>query len=396
MNNSEGQLDVSYTGRVPADLLTRLRAELLQTDESDRYRLFAALLADLAETRDARGNGRESAGEQAAGLAKRLQAATEEAALLRDEIATLKADLALSSRQLADEQARNQEFRKTVETNRQRAEEAKKKLADLEAELVARNAALHKAETAAERFQLQSQRAELASKDMSRIDALENEKRAMGAKIAELEKTVDQLRADKDREIDGLRSNLAVTSTQTDRGADEMLAALWDRLARTKPALVEGHVKPNRQAAERLFDAFIELAYFANSFENQMRPFLDRYTKQNEVVARPWKVYRSYEDVLETISKTIVVTGGKPVGVLKMRLRELNKWTIGALMGGDVAVESVGSELKAQLQGPEGMGGNMNLTVRDFIRNDGDERFRDHMLVVRSNKLSEVFKLTTS
>ncbi|MBK8269738.1 MAG: hypothetical protein IPK83_16160 [Planctomycetes bacterium] len=229
---------------------------------------------------------------------------------------------------------------------------------------------------------------------MSRVDGLEAEKRNLNARIVELEKSVDQVRADKDREIADLRANLATTSTQTDRGADEVLALLWDRLARTKPALVEGHVKPNRQAAERLFDAFIELAYFANSFENQMRPFLDRYTKQNELVARPWKVYRSYEDVLETIAKTIAVTGGKPVGVLKMRLRELNKWTIGALMGGDAAVESVGAELKGQLQGPGGMGGNMNLTVRDYLRNDGDEMFRDHMLVVRSNKLSEVFKLT--
>src|SRR5690606_18694900 len=122
--------------------------------------------------------------------------------------------------------------------------------------------------------------------------------------------------------------------------ADDMLAALWERLARTKPALVDVAARPNRQAAERLFDAFIELAMLANAFENQMRPFLDRYTRHNETVARPWKVYRSYEDVIETIIKTIAVQGGKPVGVLKMRLRDLNKWTMGALMGADVVVES--------------------------------------------------------
>lgn len=394
VSDVESNFEHSYSGRVSPDLLVRLQSELLQTDEADRYRLFSSILATLADKRAGQGNGREAA-DAGTGLGKKLQLATEEIALLKDEIATLKADLGLASKQLAEEQNRNQEFRKTIEGHRLRLEESRKKEAELEAELVAKNSALHKAETESERFQLQAQRMELATQDMSRIDALEAEKRSQLARITDLERTIEQLRADKDREIDNLKGNLAITSTQTDRGADEMLAALWDRLGRAKPPLAEGHVKPTRQAAEKLFDALIELAYFSNAFENQMRPFLDRYTRQNELVAKPWKVYRSYEDVFETIVKTLAVAGGKPVGVLKMRLRELNKWTIGALMGGDAVVESVGAELKGFLQGPAGMSGNPNLTVKDFLRNDGDEMFRDHMLKFRSEKLSEVFKLTS-
>ena len=396
MSVNPGPTETSSTGKVPRDLLSRLRTEMLDIGESERYRLLAVLLGDLADHHQTSGNGRDSGlSEQLAAATKRVQSVTEEAASLRDEIATLKADLAVAAKQLGEEQARNQEFRKTIDSQRQRLEEARKKEAELEAEVVAKNAALHKAETSAENFQLQAQRLEVATQDTSRITKLENEKRALATSYTELETALETLRADKDREIAELKNRLVSANTQVGAGADELLHLLWERLARTKPALVDVTAKPNRQAAERLFDAFIELAYFANGFESQMRPFLDRYTRHNELVARPWKVYRSYEDILETITKTIAVAGGKPVGVLKIRLRDLNKWTMGALMGGDVAVESVGSELESQLRGPACMGANPNMTIKDFIRNDGHERFRDHMLEVRSHKLSEVYKLTT-
>lgn len=386
--------DGGSSGQVSPELMNRLRSELLDIGESDRYRVFSSLLSELAEHQKSRGNGREAL-EQLAASNKKLQAAGEEAAGLRHEISTLKADVEHHSKQLASESARNEEFRKTIESQRQKLEDSRRKIADMEAEIVAKNSALHKAETAAEQFQLKAQRAEAATQDMTRIDNLEAERRRLMGQLEELQKANDQLRADKDAQIESLKGKVVSTQSQAGAGADELLASLWERLARAKPALADATIQPNRQAAERLFDAFIELAYFANGFENQMRPFMDRYTRHNELVSRPWKVYRGYEDVLETIVKTIAVQGGKPVGVLKMRLRDLNKWTMGALMGADVAVESIGSELEEQLRGPAGTGANPNLTIRDYLRNDGHERFRDHMLEVRSHKLSEVYKLTS-
>jgi len=393
VNKLEVRPDSDYSGKVAPELLEQLRSQLLATDEADRYRLFAALLAGLADQQQSRNNGRDAA-EQAVAVQRRLQVATEEVALLKDEIATLKADLAHGAKQLADEQVRNQEFRKTIDSHRQRLEDSRKKEAELEAELVAKNTALHRVETDAERYQLQAQRASAASQDLTRVDALESEKRSLTAKVAELETQFANLRGDKDREIETWKEKLVSTKTQVDSGAEDLLNTVWVRLARAKPPLAEGGVKPNRQALERLFDSFVELAYFANNFENQMRPFLDRYTRHNEVVAGPWKAYRGREDVLESIVKTVAVVGGKHVGVLKMRLRELNKWTMGAITGGDVVVESIPSELEKQLRGPACMGANPAMTIRDFLRNDGHERFRDHMLEVRSHSIAEVHKIT--
>src|SRR5262245_9640521 len=176
-----GKMGVARAGSASSAALSALeplRARLLEVDPAERYRLLAALLVDLADSEQAAGNGRRGEiAEQVGTLSKRITTLGEEKASLEDQLATLRADLAHKGKQLEAEQERNSNIQKISEDQRVRLDAAKKKVSEMEAELVARNTALHKAEVSAERLQLQAQRAEIAAGDTSRSDALEEERR---------------------------------------------------------------------------------------------------------------------------------------------------------------------------------------------------------------------------
>lgn len=116
--------------------------------------------------------------------------------------------------------------------------------------------------------------------------------------------------------------------------ADQMLAGLWDRLARASPPLGERRVPPNAQDAERLVDASIELVRFADELDKFMRPFLSKYTQHHGTVKAPWEGYAMRDDIHTTAFQT-VAPNGRPVALLKMRLRVLQQWVEALMIGLD-------------------------------------------------------------
>ncbi len=202
---------------------------------------------------------------------------------------------------------------------------------------------------------------------------------------------MERLRTDKDARIEQLEEQLRHSQSGAGASADALLAALWRRLASAKPALADGHVQPTVQAAERLVDALIELVRFADDFDKGMRVFVGNYTKHHPSVKVPWDVYAKRDDVYKTAQQTVAPQGGKPVGLLKMRLRFLYSWTQASMIGCDSAIESIASELYTHLMGPVGAGSDPNRKIKDYLRGDGHELFVQHIRELRGQKLAEFF-----
>jgi len=366
-----------------------LRAALASLGESDRYGVLATVLSDLAThsrgAGDARGSGQMDA------LNKKVQALANEKAEVEDTLRSCRADLDVIKKQLEAEQARASERQQIIDDQRTRLQKAERELKTVEAEVVARNNELHRTEGQIEDLQLQLQRASLAAEDHSKVDNLEESRRELMLKSQEIEARLDKLRAEKDAEIEAIKSDRQKAESVSAESADKLLLTLWQRMATTKPPLSEGHIQPNKQAAERLVDAFIEIVRFVDDFEKSIRVFLGRYTKHHPSVRVPWDAYAKGDDLLQFVRRTVAAEGGRPVGPLKMRLRLLYSWTQAGMVGCDSAIESIGSELQSQLMGPIGAGSDPNKKIRDYIRDDGHLLFAQHISELRSLRLAETF-----
>lgn len=371
-------------------LLEPVRAAFTNMPEADRYRLLASLLLELADLSPAGKNGGSSA-EQLAALTKRIQALGEEKATLSDTLATTRADLAHRTKQLEAERARGEELQPIVEDQRSRLESLKRQHEDLEAQVVAKNAELHRLEVVKEGLELKLQRAESSAGGEEQVEALEEKHRRRSAELAEARAELEQLRGDKDAEIERLKEEIAKARSGAAEGGDVVLAKLWERLAKAKPPLAPGHLQPNAQAGERLVDAFVELVRFVDDLDKSMRVFLGKYTRHHPSVKVPWDVYAKRDDIHNTAQQTVAPQGGKPVGLLKMRLRVLYSWTQAAMIGCDSAIESIASELQAQLMGPDGAGSDPNRKIKEYLRDDGHELFLQHIRELRSQKLAETY-----
>lgn len=385
-----GDQDISVEAQASA-LLEPLRTALTGFDESQRYRLLATLLNGLADGSASRQAGRVPPDQQAEGLGKRIVTLESDLANCEDLLRVARADLSHREKQLELEQVRVKEFQKIADDQRARSDALKKQVADLEAQLVARNNDLHQAESLAETLQLKLQRAELAAGDMSALDSRDEANRKLAAQLDATRAEMAQLRADKDAEIERLKTQVSETAAQGAGGADAMLRSLWERLAKPKPPLAEGHLTPTVQSAERLVDAFIELARFVHDFDQSMRPFLSEYTKHHPSVKVPWSVYAERDDFYEIIQQTVSPKTGKHVGAIRMKLKLCRAWAFAAMVGGDSAVRSIASELGNHLRGEHGIAADPNFKIRDYLKNDGPELFQDHMLKLRSEKLAEVY-----
>jgi hypothetical protein len=104
----------------------------------------------------------------------------------------------------------------------------------------------------------------------------------------------------------------------------------------------------------------------------------------------PWEVYAKSDDLHKTAFQT-VAPKGRPVALLKMRLRVLQQWIEAAMIGCDSAIESIASELQTHLMGPAGTGSDPGRKIKDFIRDDGHYVFLEHMKELRSLKLAETY-----
>ncbi len=372
-----------------SELWRPIQATLAELGEPERYRLLAGLLTQLAEqSADGTRRASDKAGDA---LSKRIQKLEQERAALEDEARVIRADAAHREKQLEAEQARAGELQKVHDTQRARLEAVQKELGDLEAQLVARNNDLHKAESEKEQLLLKLQRTEQAAGDRSGLESRDEANRKLQEEAARLEGERDQLRKDKDDEIASLKAELQQVGAGRGAGTDEMLLKLWERLATTKPPLGEGGIQPNVQAAERLVDAFIEMARYVHEFDQSIRPFLTEYTRHNPSVKVPWGVYADREDFQEIIRQTLAIKGGKHVGGLRMKLRLCRAWAFSAMVASDGVIKSIASELQEHLRGEQGMGADRNLKIVDYLRNDGPDLFMDHMLKLRSEKLAEVY-----
>lgn len=375
-----------------AEALAPLLARFGDADEAQRYRLLSSLLAECADRSAAGSNGRSAeTAEQVESLNKRIVRLGEEQALLNDALATTRADLAQKGKLLEAEQARSAELQRVADDQRARLAMIQLERGGLEQQVTERNAALHRAEVETDQLRLKLQRAELSAGDTSRVESLESEKLKLAAQAQEIATAMERLRQDKDAEIEALKGELGGARTQTSTGADALLTALWQRLATAQPPLAPGTAVPNDKAAERLFDALIELTRFAHEFDQSMRIFLARYTKHNPAIKTPWEAYAKFDDVLKTVQQTIAVAGGRPVGVLKMRLSALKKWTVAAMIGCDSVLESAGSQLEQQLRGPLGLGSDPNALIRNYLKQDGHQLFADAVREMRSEKIAEAY-----
>lgn len=379
-------------GMAHGALLNSLRTALAGADDAARRQLLGDLFTEIADSYRGgvkRSNGSE---EQLSNLARKSQDLEKRLADLQDNLRTVQADLTRREKQLEAEQSRGEELQAVTAGQRARLETMEAQAAQLESQLVERNNELHRAEAERESLQVKLQRAELTSNDTGQRDGLEEEKRQLRAELADLQARMEQLRQDKDREIEQLKADRAGLQQQTSQGADAMLASMWGRLAATKPCWVpDPGVNPTPQAAERLIDAFIELANFAQRIDQDMRPNLDGFTQSNEEIRKLWNVYKQQCDVAQAIRQTVAASGGKHVGGLKMALRVCRNWMFAALVSSDSSIEWIAEELRTHLLGPAGAGPNPKATIKDYIRDSGPEHFLENVRKLRGDKLAEIY-----
>ena len=370
--------------------LEPVRAALAELNEAQRYRLLASVLGDLADRNREADDNRGAAKAQIVALNKKTQGLQEENASANDSLAATRADLERRQAQLDAEQTRAEELQRIVDEQRGRLDLLKKQGADLQAQLEARGAEVHKVQRENEDLLLKLQRVQTASDQGGRIESLESSKADLAAEVQRLQSDLDEVRASKDAEIERLKASSRAAGTASDQG-QAILVRMWERLASGKPPLVQLGEPPDQKAAERLADVVVELVNSAHAFERTISVILSRYTKHNPSVKVPWDVYTKRDDVYQTARQTLVPRGGKPVGLLKMRLRFLYKWTEAAMIGCDSVIESIASELQTHLMGELGAGGDPNRRIRDYIRADGHELFLQHMRELLSGKLAETY-----
>lgn len=382
------------TGGATSDALLSesVRAAFAQADETARYRMLAALLADCADTSQSAGNGRRRlSDEDAEKLSKRIQELTEQQATLVDKQATTQADLDRSGAQLEAEQTRAHELEQLMEQQRARLEAAQQEVKTLETRLTAKDGEGHKAHQEIDRLTLELQRAELAGTDESKLTRSEERSHAAAEELEALRAEMEQLRTDKDARIVQLEEQVANAMEATPSTAVITLEEMWELLASAKAGLVEGHVAPNRRSAERMMGSLVELARFADDFDKAIRPFLSKYTRHHPPIKVPWDVFAKRDDAKTTLHQTLAPVGGKPVGLLKNRLRGVYKWTEAAMIATDATIECIASELRTFIMGPTGAGADPGCTIKTFLKGDGDELFLQHMRELRAVKLADAF-----
>ncbi|HUU85577.1 MAG TPA: hypothetical protein VM243_18915 [Phycisphaerae bacterium] len=335
--------------------------------------------------------GGSGAPDASATMGKRLQELDAERARLTDLLAAAKRDLETATKQATAGQARLADLEAQLADQRPRLKQVERERQDLEAELVAKNTELHQAQVENERLLLQSQRAELHVEQDDRADRLAEGQRDLGVQIEKGRADADQLRADKDAEIEALKDELHKERQRTAEGADKVLAELWDRLAQAKPKLAEGHLQPNVQAAQRLVDTFIELAKFVDDAEKTLRVFLGKYTKDHPAVKVPWDAFAKSDEFYKTVHQIVTPKGGKPAGLAKMRLRVLYAWIEATMLASDSAIESIASELETQLQGTLGVAEDPNRKVKDYLRDDGHHLLMQRIRELRNQRVAETY-----
>jgi len=370
-------------GQAPPELET-LRVRLSEMSDADRSQCLVALLVELAS---GRGNGRAVDPAQFEQLGKRVQSLGEDNARLTHRIQELEADVEANRGQVEAEKKRSAAFQKIIDEQRGRVDTLGRRNTDLETDVAAKNDRVQQLERENESFRIKLGRLEKDATDLSQLNTIEEDKRRLSERIRELQDAESQARADKDAEIARLNHELTALRHLVSEGGDAMLLKLWQQKL-APPGLAAATVQPTFQAAERLLDVFVDLTRFADAVEQIVKPFLSSYTKHSPVVKQPWEVYATYEPVMQAVKNTIAVTGSRPAGVLRIRLRTLQQWIMTGMLASDSAFASIAKELSDMLH-EHVLKPDPNCKVKDFMKNDGPARLMQQMLAVRSKKLED-------
>jgi len=365
--------------------LESLRAVLASLNVSERFEVLGELFRDLPDDQ-------KSAQPSQAGtsqLKKRINALQEQLAGVNDQLAATRADLQRNQVQSDAEQTRAAELQRIIDEQRGRLDQARNRIEELESGLDAQTAAVHKLQKQNDDLTLKAQRLESAADRSDVTVSLEKTNLELSAEVKRLQADLDQVRTDRDREIAKLREE--VVSAGGGVKANAAFAALWDRLRMADPPLCEAEGEPDAKAADRLVVTLIEFVHAAHGFDQTMGVFLGKYTKHNPSIKVPWDVYRKRDDILQMSRQVLSPKGGKPVGILKLRLRFLYRWVESAMIAADSVIESLASELHEQLIGDAGMGSDPNRRIRDFVRDDGHELYLQRMRELLSSKLAETY-----
>ena len=340
-----------------AELFEPLQAVLADAPEPERYRLLGAFLSGFAGRAAAQQDGRDWEASAAAEQAReRLAALSSENARLKDAVAKAEDDLAVAERQLELEKHRSEELQRAEHKHRSRVRELEGQVAELEGQITHKNAQLREAERRAEK--------------------IETEQRTPPARLSEYE-------------TGGERPPTAGPTA----GADEtVLDALWTRLRQANPPLVNADVRPTQQDAERLVDAFVELARFVHRFDQETRPILAEFTQYDRQVFRLWGTFGRLPELIEQIRRVIDVRRREPAGVLRGPLRLLHCWTQAALIGSHSATESIARELGTHMRGPLGTRGDPNRKIKDYLQADGPELFLQRIRELCSENLEKCYE----
>lgn len=376
-------------GSVPP-MARGLLAELAEADQPTRFRVLAEILANLADrVTDESANAAMT--EELAAMSRSVKEQKEKNSTLNDRIKTLEVDLKQSAAHLESEKSRATEFKAIADEQTSRLDQLQDRVKELEGLLESRNREVHKANVDNENLTLQMQRLDAKAHDQSKMLRLEEQTRALEAENQRLREQADQLRADKNLELERISGDLATVREEVAAKKDIDFPILWSRLASTDPPLVEGHLQPNEKAGERLFDSFAELVKFEDEFDQLMRPFLTRWTAGRPRLRAVWEAYARGAGIRDTVQQIIVPEGGRPTGILRNQLRGLYKWTEAALWGCEAAIEHIEPELREFMRRKEpfGSGSDPNRKISDFILQNGPAAFSDHMKGVRSDKIAE-------
>lgn len=367
-------------------------ASLAQVDEATRLRLLADLVGELAE--QATGSSdRVTATAEIEALSRRVKEHAEEKATLQDRLRGLEVELEQRDANLGLEKERAEKHKSLADQQTSRLEALQERTRELEDLLDARNKDIHKANVEHESLTLQLQRADVKGLDKSKEVRLEEQHRGLEAENERLRGEIEQLRRDKNVELEKVSDDLLVAKEEASAKQDVEFEVLWVRLAQAKPPMVEGHLKPNIKSGERLFDSYLELVKFVDDFDKLMRPFLSRYTTARPRLKAVWEAYARGAGIRETAKQIIVPEGGRPTGILRNQLRGLYKWTEAAVWGCEAAIESIGTELPTFMRrkDPFGCGSDSNRKLTEFILENGPDAFSDHMKAIRSAKIAQFF-----
>jgi chemotaxis protein histidine kinase CheA len=383
-------LDGSESTRIGADIVEALKASLLESDEAKRDASLVDILGDFAR-RAAASSGDPGASAQTAELAQRVRTLDEANAVLKDSLAAMQVDLENSNSQLESERERANTSERTLAAEVQRRKEVETQSNEFSVQLELKNREVYEAQVANDQILLKLQRIELAQSDTSKLDRAAEARRELSAEVETLRSEITSLRETKDLQIAQLNRAIAEggTAPASQNGID--FDVLWLDLAQADPPLVVASDSPTLQAGQRAMQVLIELLRYVDDVDQLVRPFIGKYTRDNQAIQVPWDVYAK-GDGMRTIVRTVLQpAAGKPAGVAKVRLRGLYSWLEAALIAADVTIESVASEFYAFAMGPGGATDDPTRKIKDFLRDDGHELFQQHMRLLCSRKLAEAF-----